>query len=455
MRRYSKEEIRAAIEAVAEHGSVTSAIRKLGYPSRPVLYRWIQGDDAISKRTKGKIFSHYLPGIREEAVRLVEQCGLSNSEVATRLGISSPTVVYHWVKSARRGEKLMCDTPTPVIGDGLSSDGFLGDEAERIRQLELENDVLRGVVDLLKVGSLEKLTNAEKTLIVNNWRLKTGHPLREIIAFLKISKSSYEYQRSAMRRPDKYADLRKLINESFIAHDARWGSERIWAELRSGKGEHEPIFISEKVIRRIMKEDGLSVIYHKKKRSYNSYAGEQGDRPKNLVRRMFHCDAPNELWLTDITEFGLPAGKVYLSPIIDCFDGKVISHAISTCPNAGLVNSMIDDATTLLKDTDRPILHSDGGIHYWWPGWISRCEAANITRSMSKKACSPDNSACEGFFGRLKNEFFYYKDWQGVTLEAFTEMLNSWIEYYNEGRIKKSLNWKSPNQHRRNLGFVA
>ena len=74
---------------------------------------------------------------------------------------------------------------------------------------------------------------------------------------------------------------------------------------------------------------------------------------------------------------------------------------------------------------------------------------------MSKKGCSPDNSACEGFFGRLKNEFFYFRNWQGVTMEGFAGMLNDYLEFYNAGRIKQSLGWMSPNEYRRSKGLAA
>jgi len=77
-------------------------------------------------------------------------------------------------------------------------------------------------------------------------------------------------------------------------------------------------------------------------------------------------DAPNKKWLTDLTEFHIPAGKVYLSPIIDCFDGTVVSWAIGTSPDAELVNTMLDNAISLLSDGEHPIIHSDRGSHYRW-----------------------------------------------------------------------------------------
>ena len=311
------------------------------------------------------------------------------------------------------------------------------------------------MVDLLKVESLEKLTNREKTLIIDDLRLRTKRPLKELIAFLRISKSSYEYQNKAILRPDKYALVHMRIREIFDTCDARWGSERIWAELKREDGGVEPLIVSEKIVHRIMKQDDMKVIYYKRKRHYNSYGGEQGGRPENLVKRKFHAEKPNSLWLTDITEFGLGSGKVYLSSIIDCFDGKAASWSALQNPDAKLVNTMLEDATSALGKDEKPVLHSDGGIHYWWDCWISRCNKAGITRSMSKKACSPDNSACEDFFGRLKNEFFYYRDWRDVTVGGCMVMLDEWIRYYNEDRIKKSLGWLSPNQYRRRLSLAA
>lgn len=130
--------------------------------------------------------------------------------------------------------------------------------------------------------------------------------------------------------------------------------------------------------------------------------GEISPAPENLLNRDFGAGAPNEKWLTDITEFQIPAGKVYLSPMTDCFDGIVVSWSIGTRRIAELVNTMLDAAIDkLATSAERPVVHSDRGGHYRWPGWLSRIADAKLIRSMSRKGCSPDNAACEGFFGRL------------------------------------------------------
>ena len=171
--------------------------------------------------------------------------------------------------------------------------------------------------------------------------------------------------------------------------------------------------------------------------------------------RDFHAEEPNTKWLTDLTEFRIPAGKVYLSPVIDCFDGLVVSWTIGTSPDAELVNTMLDSAICSLTDGEHPVLHSDRGCHYRWPDWISRMENAGLTRSMSKKGCSPDNAACEGFFGRLKNEMFYGRSWQNVSIDQFINELDSYLRWYNERRIKVSLGAMSPIGYRRSVGLAA
>lgn len=208
-------------------------------------------------------------------------------------------------------------------------------------------------------------------------------------------------------------------------------------------------------MRRLMKQEAL-IIPKARRRRYNSYLGEISPAPENLINRDFHAAAPNEKWLTDITEFRIRAGKVYLSPVIDCFDGLAISWAIGTRPDAGLVNTMLDAAIGTITDTnEQSIVHTDRGAHYRWPGWLKRVDAAKLIRSMSRKASSQDNAACEGFFGRLKTEFFYPRNWQNVSVAQFIQELDDYIRWYNESRIKMSLGGRSPVDYRKSLGLAT
>lgn len=246
---------------------------------------------------------------------------------------------------------------------------------------------------------------------------------------------------------DKYAVLKNRILELFEQNNRCYGYRRIHESL-----VREGIRVSDKVIRTIMKEACL-VAQQNTGGSRGSYQGEITPAPENLIERDFHAEAPNKKWLTDITEFHIPAGKAYLSPIVDCFDGMLVSWSISTRPDAELVNTMLDLATDMLDDDKSPIIHSDRGCHYRWPGWIERTENASLVRSMSKKGYSPHNAACEGLFGWIKNEMFYNRNWIGVTMDSFMDILDKYLQWYNLARIKMSLVAMSPVQYRLSIGL--
>lgn len=209
--------------------------------------------------------------------------------------------------------------------------------------------------------------------------------------------------------------------------------------------------------KRYLKEGTLGLMNHKNITPGTLVEGSVSstDISSDEINQLKAQIQANEKWLTDITEFAIPAGKVYLSPIVDCFDGLLVNRNISTSPDALLVNSMLDDAAKLLSVGEKPIIHSDRGVHYRWPGWIDRMEKNGFIRSMSKKGCSPDNSACEGVFGRIKNEMFYNADWSGVNISEFIGILNDYLYWYNEKRIKKSLGYLSPIEYRHRLGLVT
>ncbi|CAD5534420.1 putative transposase protein [Escherichia coli] len=237
---------------------------------------------------------------------------------------------------------------------------------------------------------------------------------------------------AALKAGDKYATIRTMLTDIFNSNYQYYGYRRLYAMLGN-----EGLRLSEKAVRRVMVEEQLAVSRNRRRR-YCSYCGEIGPAPDNLIARDFKAEQPNQKWLTDITEFLLPAGKVWLSPVVGCFDGKVVSWSLSTHPDAEMVNTMLDNAG------ERPVIHSDRGGHYRWPDWLERVNAGGLIRSMSRKGCSPDNAACEGFFGRLKTKMYYGHKWLGITPEKFMQHVDAYIRWYNERRIKLSLGAVSP-----------
>lgn len=116
----------------------------------------------------------------------------------------------------------------------------------------------------------------------------------------------------------------------FAANKGCYGRRRIHDELADSA-----TIVAERVISAIMSEEGLVAKGSKrKKRYYSSYKGEISEHPGNKVNRDFRSALPNFLWPAAVTQFSIPAGKVYLSPIINCFDGLVVSYTLSTSPDA-------------------------------------------------------------------------------------------------------------------------
>lgn len=457
---YTREEIDKAVTFYYSYGKGLKATADaLGYPSAGSLGRWVKSaqNSASKCRLQNESILKYTS---ESAVKAVaELC-------------SGETSLAKTSKKYRLSQQHVKDASVVLLGkecvSGVKSknnqrndsdiqkliqekDTLIQERDELLRQihyLQMERDALEMAGNLLKKAggiNLEKISNREKAMVID--ALRSRYRLKELLSLFQISKSSYCYQKNALLATDKDAKFKESIRIIFIENHEEYGYRRIHALLKQ-----QGICLSEKRVRRIMQEDQLFV-HRKKSAKYNSYKGELTPAVPNVIKRNFHADKPNEKWLTDITEFSIPAGKVYLSPIIDCFDGMPVSWKIGTSPNTELANSMLDDAAKTLLENEHPIVHSDRGSHYRWPGWILRMKQYGLTRSMSKKGCSPDNSACEGFFGVLKNAMFYGRDWRNVSVQEFITRLDDYLQWFRKKRIKKNLGYKSPIDYRVSLGI--
>lgn len=453
--RYSQAQKIAAVEHYLTHGGCLAFTRRaIGYPSDLLLKRWIEEiypnrRPLIVRSNTNKCFS---PEERSQAVR--ELCNRRGTalNVAQSIGVSVQ-VLYKWKKDLLDDEAYQSMRRHKAAPQDKNQDALL-DEIKRLKQqlhqLQLESDILTKANELIKKDmgiSILTLKNREKTQIVD--ALKKIYPVAELLCVLQLARSCYFYHKASQRLHDKYAEIRVAMAKIFEGNYRCYGYRRLHAMLRENN-----TCISEKVVRRLMAEEQL-IVKRARRRRYSSYCGEIGPAPENLLARNFRSCRPNEKWLTDITEFQLPAGKVYLSPVIDCFDGKVVSWSIGTRPDAKLVNGMLEDAIDTLREDERPVIHSDRGCHYRWPGWLDRISASGLIRSMSRKGCSSDNAACEGFFGRVKNEMYYGRNWASTTLEDFICFLDRYIRWYNEKRIKVSLGAMSPVKYRQHLGITT
>ncbi len=193
-----------------------------------------------------------------------------------------------------------------------------------------------------------------------------------------------------------------------------------------------------------MKEEHLTCKLREKK--YRSYRGSVGKIAPNLLQRDFSAEKPCQKWATDITEFKLLRKKLYLSPILDLFNGEIISYSLTKRPNFHQVTKMLKDAFEKIPDNSQLILHSDQGWQYQMRVYQKMLKEKGIRQSMSRKGNCLDNSVIENFFGILKTEFYCNQEFSSV--EQFSKELSAYIDYYNNHRIKVKLNGLSPVQFR-------
>ncbi|MCR5344425.1 MAG: IS3 family transposase [Lachnospiraceae bacterium] len=440
--KYTKKERTRAVKYYCSCKSIAKSIRHLGYPSRPVLKKWVsekypnEFTDSKSKRPENPIDND----AKLNAIADYHTGGMSVTMIADKYNVSR-TAIYKWVEKINIKEKRAYNDEQ--TNEGTERIKEMDSLKEEINRLRLERDILEETVKVLKKEngiSPDNLTNKEKVIVIDAIRVK--YTLKEILKAINMPKSTYMYDKHTEEKPDAYRELRIRIRQTFEESYGTYGYRRIRECVKKENGGK----YSPKLIRRLMKEEHL--IVRNTDRKYSSYRGEISIAPDNLIDRDFTAKRPNEKWLTDITEFGIPAGKVYLSPLIDCYDGMPVAWSIGISPSYKLVENMLDAALRTLKNNEKPIVHSDRGWHYRDIKWIRKIESAGLTRSMSAKGCSADNAACEGFFGRLKKEVFYGRSWVGVSIEEFINEINSYMCWYATRRIKESLGGLSPIQNR-------
>lgn len=269
--------------------------------------------------------------------------------------------------------------------------------------------------------------------------LRHKYDLDLLLKCMKMVRSSYYYYEKRNCLADKYKDVKGLIQQIYNHHKGRLGYRRITL-LINQKG----IVINHKTVLRLMKVLGLQSIIRIKK--YKSYRGQQGKTVPNILQRNFKADAPNKKWATDVTEFNVSGSKLYLSPIIDLFNGEIISYQLSERPNFEQITNMLKKSFRKIPNNTNLILHSDQGWQYQMKQYQLLLKKKGLIQSMSRKGNCLDNAIIENFFGILKSELFYLKKYSSIN--QLKQEIIEYINYYNNERIKLNLKGMSPIQYR-------
>ena len=260
-----------------------------------------------------------------------------------------------------------------------------------------------------------------------------------LLKLAKLARSTFYYQHKTLQAADKYQQLKEQIRALFNYHKGRYGYRRITVGLR--QLGHQ---VNHKTVQRLMGTLGLKSLVRPKK--YRSFKGEFGQAAPNTLQRRFKAHAANQKWVTDVTEFHVAGEKLYLSPVLDLYNGEIVAFETSRRPAFELVNSMLRKALARLRPGERPMLHSDQGWQYRMPAYQRQLRERQLVQSMSRRGNCLDNAAMESFFAVLKSEFFYLNKFDSV--EALRHGLTDYIHYYNHDRIKLKLKGLSPVQYR-------
>ncbi|MDC2865659.1 IS3 family transposase [Bacillus sp. BP-3] len=446
MRKFSESEKLAAVQRYVDGNESCKTIANTLGMDKSDLLLLIKRYEYHGVKAFIKSYTTYSKQYKLDVLNYMSEHGTSIRETTAIFNLSTTNMIRTWKKHFESGgidalepkekERLSMkkETNKQTKKTAPSEGSFEALQAE-LERLRMENAYFKKVECLSSKQG--RITKQDKTQVV--YELRTEFPVKALLQLAGIPRSTYYYWVKNAGQPDKDAELKTLIQLIYDEHEGRYGYRRIRDELEN-RGQR----VNHKKVQRIMKELGLKCLVRMKK--YRSYKGTVGKIASNILNRNFKAEKPNEKWVTDITEFKLFGEKLYLSPILDLYNGEIITYTIGSRPTYSLVSDMLKQSFERLSEDDKLLIHSDQGWHYQMKQYRYALKERGITQSMSRKGNCYDNTVIENFFGIMKCEFLYLKEFESVG--QFKKELAKYINYYNHKRIKAKLKGLSPVQYR-------
>ena len=270
-------------------------------------------------------------------------------------------------------------------------------------------------------------------------REQADYPVRSLCMALGVSPSGYYAWRD--RRPGRRvldnARLLQRITQLHVQAREAYGAERMWQALRrEGEtcGRHR--------VRRLRRAHGIEA--KRRQRYVRTRSTYQRVPPApNLLAWPFVSEAPDRIWVTDITYVPTRAGWLYLAAVLDLHTRQIVGWAMSGCAHQALVSAALQMAIERRKPVPGAIHHSDQGSQYTSGAYLAQLRAAGLRPSMSRKGMPYDNAAMESFFSSLKQELTHHERF--ATLDEAKVKLFDYIEvFYNRQRLHSSLGYRTP-----------
>lgn len=267
------------------------------------------------------------------------------------------------------------------------------------------------------------------------------YPIRKLCAVLSINRSSYYkwLKRKPSRNQLQNEEIISWIKELYEEQNGILGYRQMTITINRVHN----VCYNKKRIRRLMQILGLKSVCRVKKKSYIPSTPET--EADNVLNREFYAFAPNEKWLTDVTEFKYYVGpeirKLYLSAILDLYDKRIVAYKISDSNNNKLVFDNFDEAVALNPDA-HPLFHSDRGFQYTSKIFCNKLQEAKMRQSMSRVGRCIDNGPMESFWGMLKSEMYYLRRF--TDKDSLILAIENYIHFYNTVRFQKRLRCMTP-----------
>ncbi len=254
-----------------------------------------------------------------------------------------------------------------------------------------------------------------------------------------MARSTFYYHLKRVDVPDGYDSIREEIKRIYKENHGWYGYRRITFALRNND-----IQINHKTVQKLMRQ--MHLCGKRQKQHYHSYKGEVGAVVPNIIARNFKSDEPYQKMTTDVSQVTIKDEKMFFSPLLDMYNGEIITYTITDRPDLHMVTDMMKQALRKINIPTHCMIHSDQGWHYQHKSYQKLLKDNGITQSMSRKGNCLDNAMMENFFGLMKNELLYLHKWD--SMEQFKAALREYVDYYNNKRIKLRLNGLSPVQSR-------
>ena len=288
--------------------------------------------------------------------------------------------------------------------------------------------------------------------------IKTEHdehcyPISALCKIGNVSRAAY-YKWLHRELPNYEAENKRIADEIEKIHTE--SPDKGYRRIRDELERYHDIKVNDKRVLRICRKKGIKSTIKYANNGCTRQAANPQFIAENILNREFSADAPNQKWLTDVTEFkyyvAQEVHKVYLSAILDLYDRRIVSYVIGDSNNNPLVFDTFD-AAIAANPGATPLCHSDRGFQYTNRLFHAKLEAAGMTQSMSRVAKCIDNGPMEGFWGILKRERYYGKRFKDK--DSLVSMIVEYIEYYNNRRLQRNLGVLTPIEKHNNYLIVA